>query len=60
MDKNDEGVTRPLQIRSGWVNGGSFKDSYFTEKHKLLMLKRNLEQNTFHSGAKSTIKQRKK
>lgn len=60
MDKNDEGVTKQSQITTSWLNGGKSKDSYFMEKHKLLMLKRNLEQNTFHSGTKSTTKQRKK
>ena len=60
MDKNDEGVIKQSQIRTSWLNGLSSKGNYFTEKHKLLMLKRNLEQNTFHSGMKSTIKQRKK
>ncbi len=60
MDKNDEATPKQSQIRTGWLNGGSINNNYFTEKHKLLLLKRNLEQNTFHSGAKSTIKQRMK
>ncbi len=60
MNKNNDGVSWLSQTNQSWLSDGENKKYYFTEKHKLLILKRNLEHNAFHTGVTLKIKRREK
>ena len=59
MNHKIECITEKSQNRMGWLNGGKPKDSYFMEKHKLLMLKRSFKEKIFPPGKGATIKEQK-
>jgi len=58
MINQNSGVSGLSKINNSWINDGENEKHYFTEKHKLLILKRNLEHNTFHTGI--TLKSRRR
>jgi len=58
MSNQNDGISGLQQNNMSWLNDGENKKHYFTEKHKLLILKRNLEKNTFHTGVTLKIKHR--
>lgn len=60
MSNKSSGISRLSQTNNSWLNDGEHKKDYFVEKHKLLILKRNLEHNTFHTGITLKIYRRGK
>ncbi len=60
MSNQYDGVSGLPQTNQSWLSDGENKKNYFTEKHKLLILKRNLEHNAFHTGVTLKIKRREK
>ncbi len=60
MSNQYHGVSKSPRTNQSWLSDGENKKNYFTEKHKLLILKRNLEHNAFHTGVTLKIKRREK
>ena len=60
MSNQNEGISGLQQHNISWINDAANNKHYFTEKYKLLILKRNLEHNTFQTGITLKINRREK
>jgi len=60
MARQNKDVRSLHQSNISWLNDNESNRQYFIEKHKLLILKRNLEHNDFHTNITLKIKRREK